>query len=93
MMKFHDTLPIEPNWYDHYKDYPYHIGTRVEFEQTNDTYIVSANLSKYYDWAENNGIDMKHSIMRIPGDNGGTGVVSFMFDDESYCMAFKLRWK
>lgn len=91
-MKFHDTIPVEPDWSKYYITFPYRVSARVDFEDTDDPYFVSADLTKYYDWANFNNIDMKHSIMRITG-SGGTGVVAFMFNDESYCMAFKLRWK
>lgn len=91
-MKFHDTIPIEPDWYENYKIFPYSTRARVLFEDGDDPYLTTADLRKYYEWADFNDIEMKHSLMRMSNDDK-IGSIAFMFKEESYCMAFKLMWK
>ena len=35
-MKFHDTIPIEPDWYKYYTSFPHRTSARVKFEDTDD---------------------------------------------------------
>lgn len=90
----HDTMPPEPDWYACYKEFHYGISLRLKFEYKSyhDYPVATADLTKYYEWAEENNIPMRHSTMVIP-DRSRTGKIKFMFNDDTYSMAFKLRWK
>ena len=94
MLTHHDTIPVEPDWYECYQEFQYGLSLRLEFEYKShhDYPVATADLTKYYKWANENKIPMRHSIMIIP-NRGGQGKIRFMFNDDTYGMAFKLRWK
>jgi hypothetical protein len=61
---------------------------------------LESDLYEYYDWAEENCIEMCHSILRYGNVDYRTtrtinaiGLVGFAFPDQTHAMAFKLRWK
>lgn len=84
------TIPEEPDWYGIYELYRYNVYLRVLFDD-NNVWEQTANLKEYYDWANNNRVNMHHTIMRTPNANN-MGGLSFMFDDETHAMAFKLKY-
>lgn len=96
MLAHHDTIPEEPDWNDCYKEFHYGLFLRLEFKSyhdyPDDYPVATADLTKYYEWAKENNIPMRHSIM-ITTNHGGMGKIRFMFNDDTYSMAFKLRWK
>ncbi len=88
MMKHCLTNPTEPDWYKIYKIYCHKVVLRVLFID-NNRWEQTANLEEYYNWANDNGIAMNHTIIRTPNENN-IGTVSFMFKDVTHAMAFKL---
>ena len=94
MLIHHNTIPEEPNWDACYKEFRYGISLRLEFKyKSHHNYpVATVDLTKYYEWAEENSISMRHSIM-ITTNHGGIGKIRFMFNIDTDIMGFKLRWK
>lgn len=92
-MMFYETVPEQPNWSKIYKEYKFTIGHRVLFNRTfiNGVNEDIADITNYYEWAEDNGISMKHFVAILPNKKQ-MGTIAFMFNDETYPMAFKLKW-
>ena len=52
-------------------------------------YII--DLTKYYEWAEENNMEIEHNILRL-GEDQRKSSIMFTFWDDADAMAFKLRW-
>lgn len=90
-MKFTDTIP-EWKMPDEER-IPHHnrVIIRMWAKLSMNDICWLLDLTEYYDWAEDNGIDMEHNMLRI-GEDKCKSAVMFTFWNDTDAMAFKLRW-
>lgn len=75
------------------QNHEHHVFLRIDFNIDHDVYhTMVGDLSKYYDWAKENGVFMEHNILR-QGKDGKRSTVMFVFKNAIDAMGFKLSWK
>ena len=89
-MKYHDTTPRWKIPDDERIPHTHYCAIRMWAELRNNMCWM-LDLTEYYDWANDNGIEMEHNMM-ILGENKCQSKVMFTFWEDTDVMAFKLRW-
>ena len=89
MMNITDTIPDQIMPDDRKISNCYSVVMRLWAKES--SYGWELNLSEYYEWADENSIELEHWLF-FHGEGVKRSKVLFALEDDIYAMAFKLRW-